>query len=80
MSTTILEVIEAAGYDVRNNVDDAKWLLEQDDEYYSAQEAADDLVEEYEEWEDTKETVEEYGGHDFPSFEEWRKEKNNGRN
>ncbi len=77
MSTTLLEVIEGAGYDIRSNVDDAKWLLEQDlDRLY---EMAGELVEEYEEWEDCKDIAEEYGEHKFPDFNEWKGDKN-GRN
>ena len=33
MSVSLLEVLENAGYDVKNNLNDAKWLLGQRDEF-----------------------------------------------
>ena len=73
MSVSLLEVIEAAGYDIRNNVDDANWLLGQDlGELY---EEAESLVDEHEEWEDAREIAEDDGEHNFPTFNEWREMK-----
>ena len=33
MSVSLDEVLTAAGYDIRNNVEDAQWLLAQRDEF-----------------------------------------------
>ena len=74
MSVSILEVLENAGYDVKNNLNDAKWLLGQVDEFEALCEDAEHLDEVYEEYEDFIETQEDLGNFDNPSFEEWRKE------
>ena len=78
MSVSILEVLENAGYDVKNNLDDAKWLLGQRDEFEALCEDAEHLDEIYEEYEDFIETQEDLGNFDNPSFEEWKKEVENG--
>lgn len=48
MSVSLDEVLIAAGYDIRNNVDDAQWLLGQRDEFDELCEKANDVVDEYE--------------------------------
>lgn len=74
MSVSLSEVLESAGYDIKNNVDDAKWLLGQVYEFESLCEKADECVEDYEEYEDFIETQEDLGNTDLPSWEEWRRE------
>ena len=48
MSVSLDEVLTAAGYDIRNNVEDAQWLLAQRDEFEDLCDIADDTVDEYE--------------------------------
>lgn len=47
MSVSLLEVIEAAGYDL-NTVEDAEWLLTKQSEFEELVEAAEELVDENE--------------------------------
>lgn len=75
MSVSLQEVIENSGYDIIENVEDARWLLSQRDEFESLCEKADECVEDYEEYEDFIETQEELGNFNNPTWEEWRKEK-----
>ena len=72
MSICLQEVLENAGYDIINNPEDAKWLLSQKDEFEALCEKAEECVEEYEDYLDHKETAEEDGDYNYPSFEEWR--------
>lgn len=74
MSVSLLEVLEHAGYDIKNNVEDAKWLMSQSNEWEELHETAEDLVDEYEDYEDFIYEQEESGNFDNPSFEEWRDE------
>ena len=74
MSVSLLEVLENAGYDVKNNLDDAKWLLGQRDEFETLCEDAEHLDEIYEEYEDFIETQEDLGNFNNPTFEEWKKD------
>lgn len=74
MSVSLLEVLENAGYDIKNNVEDAKWLMSQGNEWDELYENAEDLVDEYEDYEDFIYEQEELGNSDNPSFEEWRDE------
>lgn len=74
MSVSLLEVLENAGYDIKNNVEDAKWLMSQSNEWEELHETAQDLVDEYEDYEDFIYEQEESGNFDNPSFEEWRDE------
>lgn len=73
MSVSLDEVLTAAGYDIRNNVDDAQWLLTQRDEFEELLGIAEQTVDDYEEY---SEYVDEYDGDDEPKdFETWRDEK-----
>lgn len=47
MSISILEVIEAGGYDL-DTVEDAEWLLSQQSEFEELVEKAEELVDNYE--------------------------------
>lgn len=56
MSVSLDEILTAAGYDIRNNVEDAQWLLAQRDEFEDLCDIADETIDEYE----TKLNDEEY--------------------
>ena len=75
MSVSLNEVLLAAGYDVKNNPDDAEWFMSQEGEFNELFSVADRLIEEYHNYLDCKETAEEDGDHSFPSFKEWREVK-----
>lgn len=49
MSVSIQEVLEQAGYDIKHNIDDAQWLLSQQDEFEELCEEAEELIDESEE-------------------------------
>lgn len=78
MSVSLLEVLENAGFDVRNNIEDARWLMSQSNEWEELYEQAENLDDDYEDYEDMISLQEELGNFDNPTFEEWRKEKENG--
>lgn len=78
MSVSILEVLENAGYDIRNNVDDARWLLSQEGEFYELLDSAGRLEDDWCEYKDFVDTQEELGNFNNPTWEEWREEKENG--
>lgn len=48
MSVSLDEVLTAAGYDIKNNVDDAQWLLDQRDEFEELCEKANDVIDDFE--------------------------------
>ena len=48
MSVSLDEILTAAGYDIRNNVEDAQWLLAQSDEFNELCDIADETIDEYE--------------------------------
>lgn len=75
MSVSLQEVLESAGYDIKNNVEDAKWLGSQYDKFMDLFEDAERLVDEYNDYEDFIDAQEELGNFDNPTWEEWRKEK-----
>lgn len=75
MSVSILEVLESAGYDIKNNVNDANWLLSQKNEFEELCEEAEELNEQYGEYEDFIMMQEDLGNFDNPTFEEWREEE-----
>lgn len=77
MSVTLSEVLANAGYDIKNNPEDAKWLLAQDGEWNELFGIASDLQDEYDDYLDCKDTAEEDGDYNYPSFEEWRKDNGN---
>lgn len=52
MSVSLSEVLEDAGYDIKNNVEDAIWLLSQRDEFEELYEIADEVVDRAEEEEE----------------------------
>lgn len=48
MSVSLDEVLTAAGYDIKNNPEDAQWLLAQRDEFEDLCNIADETIDEYE--------------------------------
>jgi hypothetical protein len=77
MSVSLLEVLENAGYDIKNNLDDARWLLAQRDEFEEICDMAELLESSHDEYNDFVEMQEELGNFDTPSWEEWREENGN---
>lgn len=73
MSVSLLEVLENAGFDVKNNIRDAEWLMSKEDEFDELVEIAEGLQDDYEDYEDFCYLQEELG-EEVQTFEEWRKE------
>ena len=67
MSVSLLEVLEDEGFDIKNNIGDAKWLLSKRNEFEELCEEAEKLNDLYDEYIDY--TLE----YDLTpySFEEW---------
>lgn len=78
MSVSLLEVLENAGFDIKNNVEDARWLLGQESEFNDLVEMAGELEDDWAEYSDFVDMQEELGNFINPTFEEWREEKANG--
>ena len=74
MSVSLLEVLENAGYDIKNNIDDARWFLSQQDEIEELCDTADLILSNYDEYCDFVEMQEELGNYNNPTWEEWREE------
>ncbi|MBQ1569607.1 MAG: hypothetical protein IIZ78_00680 [Clostridiales bacterium] len=72
MSVSLSEVLTAAGYDIKNNIEDARWFLSRVSEFEELQEDAEDFNDDYEEYEDFVDLQEDMGNFDNPTFEEWR--------
>lgn len=76
MSMSLVEVLENAGYDVLHNVDDAKWLLSQRDNFDALCDKAEMLEDDYMEYQDFIDIQEELNNFDnHPTFEEWMAER-----
>ena len=74
MSVSLDEVLTAAGYDIRNNVEDAQWLLAQRDEFEELLEIAEQTVDDYDEYEEyLDETPAEEEPMDFETWKEFNK-------
>lgn len=71
MSVSITEVVEQAGYDPTNNVDDASWLVSQVTDFEDLKSKAEELLDEYNCYQDFCENM---GSTTMklPTFEEWR--------
>lgn len=52
MSVSLEEVLEGAGYDIKNNLEDAIWLISKQDEFEELVEICEEIVEKAEEDED----------------------------
>lgn len=73
MSVSLLEVLENAGYDIKNNIDDARWLLEQKEDFEVLCEEAENFDDAYTEYCYYEDEMREQDK--FPlTFDEWRKE------
>lgn len=76
MSVWLQNVLEDAGYDIIENVEDAKWLLSQRDEFESLCEKAEECVDAYEDYQWEMQEHEDSGeSGKIISFQEWRKIK-----
>lgn len=73
MSVSLTEVINSAGYDPAHNVEDAQWFFAQYNDYDDLASRAQELLDHYDDYLDCKETAEDDGDYNYPSFEEWRK-------
>lgn len=71
MSVSLTEVINSAGYDPVNDIDDAKWFFAQFNDYDELASRAQELIDDYEEYQEWCEREEELGNQ-IISFEEWR--------
>lgn len=78
MSVSLSEIIQSAGYDIKNNIEDARWLLGKESEFNDLVEIAGELEDDWTEYSDFVDTQEELGNFINPTFEEWREEKENG--
>ena len=76
MSVSLDEVLRRAGFDVKNDIEDARWLLSQNYDWEELYQKAEELDDLYCDYEDCKDTAEEDGDYGFPSFEEWRELQN----
>ena len=72
MSVSLTEVINNAGYDPANNVEDAQWFFAQYNDYDDLASQAQELLDQYDGYLDCKEIAEDDGDYNYPSFEEWR--------
>ena len=74
MSVSLYEVLTAAGYDIKNNPEDAQWLLAQRDEFEELLDIAEQTVADYDEYEDyLDETPAEEEPMDFETWKEFNK-------
>ena len=76
MSVNLSEVIEQAGFDTRNDPEDAKWLLSQQDEFDGICREAEELAELYDEYLDYCE-LQEGLNEEIWSWDKWKKETGN---
>lgn len=74
MSVSLLEVLENAGYDIKNNIDDARWLLAQRDEFETLCEEAEDFDDDYADYCYYEDEMREQDKTPL-TFEGWRAEK-----
>ena len=71
MSVSLLEALQSSGFDIRNNPEDAQWLLSRKEELEELMEVAEETCDDYSEYQDYVAEAEE--AMDEPkSFEDWR--------
>ena len=70
MSVSLEEALNGAGYRF-DNIEDCEWLLGKADEFDELIEKAQDLKDKYDDYLYCKETAEDDGDYNFPSFNEW---------
>lgn len=74
MSVSLDEIIRHCGYDIKNDVNDARWLLAQRDEFEELLEIAEQTVDDYDEYEEyLDETPTEEEPMDFETWKEFNK-------
>ena len=73
MSVSLYEIIRHAGYDIKNDINDARWLLAQKDEFEELLEIAEQTSDDYDEYEDDLDGRDDDHQTEL-SFEDWRKE------
>lgn len=74
MSVSLDEIIRHGGYDIKNDVNDARWLLAQRDEFEELLEIAEQTVDDYDEYEEyLDETPAEEEPMDFGTWKEFNK-------
>ena len=80
MSVDLAEILKDAGYDIKNNIEDAKWLLSQEAEFNDLLEAAEKLLDDWTDYENFIfiDAQSELGNLNSPTFEEWKEERKNG--
>ena len=74
MSVSLDEIIRHAGYDIKNDINDARWLLAQKDEFEELLEIAEQMSDDYGEYEDYLDGLDADDHQAELSFEDWRKE------
>lgn len=74
MSVSLLEVLENAGFDIKNNIDDARWLLGQRDDFDALCEEAENFDDAYTEYSYYEDEMREQDKLPL-TFEGWRKER-----
>lgn len=72
MSVSLLEVLENAGFDIKNNIDDARWFLGQKEDFEVLYEEAENFDDVYTDYCDYEEEMREQDKLPL-TFEEWRK-------
>lgn len=70
MSVSLEEVLNGAGYRF-DNIEDCEWLLGKADEFEELLDKAQELKDRYDDYLDCKETAEDDGDYNYPSFKEW---------
>ena len=78
MSVDLAEILKDAGYDIKNNIEDALWLLTQEYEFNNLLETAGNLLDDWTDYERFIDGQEELGNFNNPTFEEWKEERENG--
>ena len=74
MSVSLDEIIRHGGYDIKNDVNDARWLLAQRDEFEELLEIAEQTVDDYDEYEEyLDETPAEEETMNFETWKEFNK-------
>jgi hypothetical protein len=71
MSVSLLEVLQSSGFDIRNNPEDAQWLLSRKEELEELMEVAEETSDDYSEYQDYVAEAEE-AMEEPKSFEDWR--------
>lgn len=75
MSVSLDEIISHAGYDIKNDPNDAKWLLSQKDEFEELLEIAERTSDDYDDYKNYVDEYEDEHDDEPKDFETWRNEK-----